>query len=299
MPNNPYWQNNNPPPPPPPPPTRPVTDAPRVTVRKSRVGQGVAKKKTKKQVSEEDLFDNYEKETEPKEKKSKKGKASKAIHFDFTGGYIGEDYINSKISGVKQAFYGQTDYTADIKQVLSRYGNQTVVGMKIVRSPVNSAIVGALNTASMGNFQNNMNKQNIDTLYHLKLEIRLSSGATVTTEKEEILRLRVGVVYQKDQEEKQISNVPAGITLQQLMDNTKQHMGSSAFFSYNAKQNNCQNYILNLLIANEIGSSDDYAYVKQQTAVLFNGLKNTQKLSNTLTNIGAKIALISEGGNVY
>ena len=48
-------------------------------------------------------------------------------------------------------------------------------------------------------------------------------------------------------------------------------MGSK-YFTYSAKDNNCQDFILAVLKANNIGNEEDYSFVKQDTKSLFENL---------------------------
>jgi|LakMenEpi03Aug12_release.lakeMendotaPanAssembly.Ray.scaffolds.fasta_scaffold35053_4 hypothetical protein len=69
------------------------------------------------------------------------------------------------------------------------------------------------------------------------------------------------------------------------MRNTQKSMGSN-FFIYDASQNNCQDFIVNVLRSNGIGNDLDISFIKQNTTFLFNS--NLRKISNTTTTIGRK-----------
>jgi len=89
-----------------------------------------------------------------------------------------------------------------------------------------------------------------------------------------------------------------GLTLNTMMTNTEREMGRSKFLGYSAKDNNCQDWLVAVLKSNNIGSGDDISFIKQNTKELFEGLPYLRKLSNTLTNIGAKANAIISGGGI-
>ncbi len=69
-------------------------------------------------------------------------------------------------------------------------------------------------------------------------------------------------------------------------------MGDSNFFNYSAKNNNCQDMIINILDANKIGDESDR---RQDTDYLFENLPFLRKFSNTITTIGARTDVIKSG----
>lgn len=78
------------------------------------------------------------------------------------------------------------------------------------------------------------------------------------------------------------------------MQNTKDRMGSN-FFPYSARNNNCQDFIFNLLLANRLDSPELIDFVKQDTIQVFRGLPQLRKLTNTITDIAGRINVIKEG----
>jgi hypothetical protein len=85
-----------------------------------------------------------------------------------------------------------------------------------------------------------------------------------------------------------IKSIPVGITLDSMMNKTKQRMGSK-FLSYQASSNNCQDFIVAILKANGIGTVKNIEFVKQNTKFLFQNLTGLRKLTNTVTTIGSRL----------
>ena len=205
------------------------------------------------------------------------------------------DNVKSNISGYKQAIMGQTDYTKPVKDLLKKYGNQTITNMVIVRSPVESFIVSALNVVSLGQFREKMKNRNIDQLWHLQMDITLANRQTVAVEKNEVVNIRVGITDKKNQEEKNVTNIPSGLTLNQLMGNCKKYMGNSKFFSYSGKSNNCQHFLVSLMKASSVGNESDYSFIKQSTEKLLEGY--VSNIADSVTTLGAKANILMNGGS--
>ena len=126
-----------------------------------------------------------------------------------------------------------------------------------------------------------------------------ASGKRIIVEKNEVINLEVSQPPRPKEEVEDItSNIPQGLTINELMNNTRKTMGDSDFFNYSAKTNNCQDMILNILDANDIGDDSDREFVKQDTDFLFENLPFLRKFSNTITTLGARANVITEGMGV-
>ena len=111
--------------------------------------------------------------------------------------------------------------------------------MFVKRSPVSKVLTGSLSAFSLGKFGKRMYR-NYDELFHLYCEIVLENGKTILVEKNERINLMKTSRNEKHTEMQEIQNIPSGLTLNNLLENTKQKMGDKKFFTYNAVSNNCQ-----------------------------------------------------------
>ena len=79
------------------------------------------------------------------------------------------------------------------------------------------------------------------------------------------------------------------VSFNALLERTRKRMGRK-YFTYSSKSNNCQDFLLNVFDANEIGGSEEREFIKQDTRKIFNNNPNyLKRLSNTITDLGAKI----------
>lgn len=196
-----------------------------------------------------------------------------------------------------KVYTGDTGMPPNVMRILAKYGDELIRDIDIVRNPVGKALTGALSVASMGEFGRNLENAPYDKLFHLKIIITLQSGIKISLEKIERVNMTVNPKPVQDEESTPTPLNGQSITLSQLYENARDRMGGK-FYPYSARDNNCQNFILNVLQASGIGNEQDYAFVKQDTKELFGDNTFLRKASNTITDIGARFNVLQQGGGV-
>jgi len=196
------------------------------------------------------------------------------------------DYANVVING-------RNDYPPKVRQLLSKFGNDILASVELVRAPVPSLLTGALSAVSGGQFGKNLLDSPYDTLFHLRMDIETQNGNHFLIEKNEVINMDRNPKMPKNAESKAVQPISA-ISINVMLDNAKKIMGDK-FFSYSARDNNCQDFILAILNANHFGDEADRSFVKQNTKELFANMPALRKFSNTITDIGAKVNEITTG----
>ena len=189
---------------------------------------------------------------------------------------------------------GRNDYPPKCRKILKENGDAIITGMKIKRTPVPSILTSALSGLSFGQFGKNQKEAGFDTLFHLFLEMQTVNGRRLQVEKNEVINMDIDPPEKPNTEMRIVKNVPQGLTFQQIMDATQQRQGDK-YFKYSARDNNCQDFILALFQANGAGDTEDYAFIKQDTKKLYDGLMGLRKISNTLTDLGGRANVVMEG----
>jgi hypothetical protein len=87
-------------------------------------------------------------------------------------------------------------------------------------------------------------------------------------------------------------NIPSGISLNVLLDRTKQFVGSK-FPTYCARDNNCQSLILTMLQSNNLSTPQNVLFTKQSTQELFT--PSLRKITNTVTDIAGQVDILKKG----
>ncbi len=206
--------------------------------------------------------------------------------------------VKSTINTTKAVIYGRDDYPPKVRDTISKYGDKIITGITLGRTPLGKPLMTALQVASGNTFSQKLENTPYDKLFHLFMCIEFAGGKIIL-EKNEVINTENSCKLPKDTETKVItsSDIPQGLTLNEALNKTKERMGGK-YFTYSAKDNNCQDFIVAFLTANNIGSETDKSWVKQETKVLFEGNDRLRKIANTLTDIGARFDVVRQGAGV-
>jgi hypothetical protein len=194
-------------------------------------------------------------------------------------------------------FQGRSKFSPAIQSILNKHGDTKIRGATIKRSPVPSLITKALGTISP-EFGKRLKESPYDKLFHLFLVLQLENGKVVVVEKNETLSVTDRYKKRSKEEEEMPVSVPEGLTLNTALEKTQQSMGTQKFFGYSAKDNNCQDFMIAFLKANNMGNEEVFKFVKQDTAYLFKNLPILRKISNTLTDIAGRANVAMEGSGM-
>jgi len=187
----------------------------------------------------------------------------------------------------ERLIYGNADYSTAVRKVLTEVGNARVSSARLVRVPVPDYLINILNVASLGDFKKKLRETEYDKLFHLAIVFETDKGE-VLAEKNEVINVSKKIPKGREgQEEKRIS-VSGNPTINEILQRTQESM-QDRYFKYSAYDNNCQNFILNVLKSNNLGTQSDYEWVKQDTEELFKNSPYLRKLANTVTDVAARI----------
>jgi hypothetical protein len=200
----------------------------------------------------------------------------------------------------KAVIYGRNDYQPKGRNILKKYGEEHILEIELGRDPVLPALKSVLNFVSGGQFGKNVEKANYDDLFHLFMVITLESGKKIMIEKNEVIVISEAIPARS--EKAQYRKVPPPphqnhINFKTLMDNAQKRMGNK-YFTYSAKDNNCQDFLVNVLKANNIGNQDDFNFIKQDTKQLFKDLPYLRKFANSITDFAGKLDVVISGKGI-
>lgn len=181
---------------------------------------------------------------------------------------------------------GSNNYTSNVIDIIKENGDNLITKMIIKRRPISNIFEKALNYSTFGAFD----KANpYDKLFHLSVILYLDNGRAYTLEKNATILLS-DVVEKPDTEYKNV-NYPTEniVSLNSLLEKTRLRMGRK-YFLYNAKSNNCQDFLLNVFNANDIGGAEERDFIKQDTRRIFNESPNYLKsMAKFITDIGGRV----------
>ena len=203
--------------------------------------------------------------------------------------------VKGVVNTAKALVYGRNDYPPTVRNLLDQVKDKVINSIKIVRTPLSPVLTGTLNTLSLGQFKKNMKGEPYDRLFHLAM-VFTADRENYLLEKNEVIHFVRGATIPKG-ESVDVSPVPNGLTIGAMLEATQKQMGDK-FFSYSAIQNNCQDFILNIISANNIGTDATKNFVKQNVNDVLKNSPLTQKFTNAITNIGEKFNILTQGAGV-
>ena len=184
----------------------------------------------------------------------------------------------------RNVVFGRTKLPPNVLSILQRYGNEPIVNAVIERTPLNIVFQSFANLLGTP----------YDKLFHLAIVFQLQSGIRILVEKNEVINSVVNPRSQPKMESMPVV-MTAQMNLNQVMERTEKYMGAK-YLPYNAIHNNCQDYISAILQSNGLATRENIGFVKQNVSSLFKGLPGIRQGVNTLTDLGAKIDVIKQGG---
>ena len=224
--------------------------------------------------------------------------------------YNGQGFFDSLKSGIKNV-YGRVkgfitgvrdDYMPSVRKLLQEIQGKKIVKMIVVRDPIKEEIHMLANAISMNEINKFKKEVSIDDLFHLFCVCTLDDGQMIRFEKNaEIEAFKISKIQQIDKSNIFECVVPNQISLNELLDNTRQKIGDRLFFDYNSMFNNCQDFIYNCLYHNGYESTNPKmkSFIKQDLTKLAKNMSSTSKtIMNTLTDLGKKTSILIGGAGL-
>jgi hypothetical protein len=169
--------------------------------------------------------------------------------------------------GVKTArdriFFPANRLSAPSQKVFNETKDAIINSITVNRVPLDSMVNKALNFLSLGAFNKVKKELGYDDMFHLSAILRTSKG-DILIEKNE--RINISRKLPKSGEQVQVSGTNK--TFDEFLDKGRKDMGDHYFFQYNAFENNCQDFLIGLLRANGILSTEASAFIKQDAVAL-------------------------------
>jgi hypothetical protein len=183
------------------------------------------------------------------------------------------------------------DYSPPVRQFLKDHEKTNISSLTVRRQPIQQAINKAFQLLTGGSWEKSKEQLGYDKLYHLSLIV---NGDTII-EKNEVVKVAQAPPKSDAAEE---INVPVKgtVSITQLLHNTRQNMGDSDYFLYDAFKNNCQVFVLSILKYNHLLTPEIERFIDQSAYKLLE--KNpsyTQGLAQAVTSLGALVDVAKFG----
>ena len=203
------------------------------------------------------------------------------------GGISFTQFLNIPLNFIKTLFTGvRKTASPQVRKFLEQHGMEDIISIQLGRKPIFKVIDSLLNIISLGTYQKAKDKYNYDELFHLYILVTLPSGK-YKVEKNEV----VTITKTDEQANGPIINNPKidgkPINLNLLFALYYKKEGAH-MWTYNAKTNNCQIFINNLLKYSNLLKDNMHNFIMQDAkGVLEQTPYFTQKIADAVTDLGA------------
>jgi hypothetical protein len=184
---------------------------------------------------------------------------------------------------VGKVVYGTNELPPNVKKVLSDVGDAVITSADIGRTPVQSVITGIIKLVASTPYEK---------LFHLFIILHTNKGDVLLEKNERMKMEKKGMP--SNAESVKVPNVPTGLTVQQLVDNTAKYMGDN-FIPYAAGHNNCQDFQMAILTSNNMLTPELKQFVKQDTTEIFKS-PWFRKFAHTVTDVAGRANIAFQGG---
>lgn len=186
--------------------------------------------------------------------------------------------------------------TPRVKKLFERLGDEPIDNIMVSRKPIQSKVAWFLNLVSRGEFQANIKKAGYDNLFHLWLRIQFISGAAMRLERNQVIN---AFMLDEAPEDSIQVTIPLGprITLNQLWSKAVEYSGDSIYI-YDPIHANCQNFVADLLQANDLLSDEVAKFTMQNAGACIRSSGLLHKFTRGVTDFAAKIDRLIYGGHM-
>lgn len=194
--------------------------------------------------------------------------------------------VLDKIKGIYNALVGNPQLPKTFRNVLKKYGTQSIKSIVIKRTPLSSVVESALNAITLGKWKEI--KGNYDKMFHLYAVLTLENGKRLLLEKNERPVLTESIPADtKETESISVSTMTAPIPLSVFIDKTVKRMSLTDYITYEGFSLNCQDFIRNHLLANGLLNPALMSFIFQDPKGL---IERTPSLSRWLAKKTTDVA---------
>ena len=223
--------------------------------------------------------------------------------YDIDGG----SFLDSLKSGLKNV-YGRVkgfvtgvrdDYQPYVRKLLDEIKGNKIIKLVVIREPIKEAVNMLVNVITVNKVNEFKKDVGVDDLFHLYMIATLDNGKLIRIEKNAEIDIKeVNSIPNVNQLNMLNIVITSNLSVNELLNNTRQKIGDRLFFDYDGIKNNCQDFLFNLLYMNGFEASNPTmkSFIKQDLVKLSKNLSQTsKKIMNTLTNLGKRAQILVNG----
>lgn len=190
----------------------------------------------------------------------------------------------SKIMEFLKSLTGDTRLPKSFRKTLDKEGDKMISSIQVVRVPLSGLAEGLMNLITAGKWKDI--RANYDKIFHLYAIIKLKDGPNLLLEKNQTPVL--WPTTKPIEKNAESINIPIGkpITLGEFIKKTIDRVGLGSYTDYDGFRNNCQVFIKNHLLYNQLYTPQAVGFIYQDTRQLIEKTPSfSQWLGKSLTDI--------------
>jgi hypothetical protein len=197
------------------------------------------------------------------------------------------DFFKKPIESVKSFFSPRKGYNNTTTKNLNDYGNLPVLRLTIARTPILNVLDKAVNLISFGKWNQLKKEYAFDKLFHLQLIANLGNRNLVI-EKNEVINVNTEYKNTNSTETMDVSLNGKNFNVNEMLEKTRQRVGDKLFFDYDAFTNNCQVFVKECLISENLYGQREENFLFQDVSELAQKMPQfSKKIMNAITKTGA------------
>jgi len=224
----------------------------------------------------------------------------------FIGGLITKtkDFIGRGVDRLKKAVGSlfSNNLPKTFRDTLEKYKDNNIVNIQVCREPLAKAVSIFANLITAGTFNEESRKIGSDGFFHLFSILTLEDGTKLIYEKNErpVLQVTNKDVSKTESVSLDINDIAkrieySNISLGEFINNSIKKMGEERYITYDPIENNCQDFLLNSLQANNLSNGELDSFIKQNTEDLIEKTPAFSKiLAQKATGLGGTLREIYE-----
>ena len=178
-------------------------------------------------------------------------------------------------------------YPPAMRKLLNEVGNETITKITLFKYPL-------VEVSALAKFFSNK-KIPYDELFHLGMSI----NGKYNLDKDRVLKFVRGVIPTKrNTQTMDVIKVPIKprLSINALLEQTRLRIGNEKMTEYNAFRNNCQDFVMNLLITGDWSTPDTTKFINQNVKSFLKDLpEGTELITNAFTKVGAIVDRLKHG----
>lgn len=201
----------------------------------------------------------------------------------------------SRISEAVSSLFGDNRLVKSFRDTLKTHRDKKIVGITVVREPLERAVAGFANVLTGGKFEQVARQQGEAGFFHLYSILELEDGTKLLYERNERPVLSAGG-KQPGAKAEMVRASGKNIMLSDFIENAiKASGGINGYVSYDPLRNNCQKFLIDSFRGNGILTPELISFIQQDLSQLIEETPSFSKyLAEKATSLGGKAREVFE-----